>query len=127
MISVSVSKTPGGRDIVRMLSSGEVTAADAESIKPVVGPGGPHQGKPILAVIEKGANYSPEARQAFTTFGATEGGAVMPVAVVVPSAPLRVMLSFVIRLSGAAEYTRFFGTEAEGLAWLDQRVEGTAA
>lgn len=122
MIEVTLGQTPAGRELVRMRSSGEVSAADAESIKPLVGQGGKWEGKPILAVIEKGANYSPEARQAFGSFGGVKDSKPIPVAVVVGSAPLRVMLTFVIRISGAGDWTRFFGTEAEALAWLDQSI-----
>ncbi len=40
------------------------------------------------------------------------------VAVVVSSAPLRVMMSFVIRMSGSNDFTRFFTSELEAQRWL---------
>ena len=84
----------------------------------------PNAGLPILAVVTEGAKFSPEARQAFTKMNAN-GAQQAPVAVVVSSAPLRVMLGFIIRLSGASSVTKFFGTEADALTWLEEKLATT--
>jgi hypothetical protein len=110
---------------LRTVSSGDVTAADEQALNKAISPGGPFANLPILGMVEPGTNYSAEARKAFT-FGANTGGPVLPIAVVVTSAPLRVMLGFVIRISGAAESTRFFAVESEALAWLDEKLSAKA-
>ncbi|MDP1828838.1 MAG: hypothetical protein Q8L48_36595 [Archangium sp.] len=116
------SKTPNGHPILRMVSSGEVTAADADNLTRSVTPGGPWENLPLLAIVEAGASFSAEARQAFTRSNDDKTKKRMPVAVVVTSAPLRVMLSFVVRMSGAAGHTRFVSSEAEALSFLDEKL-----
>lgn len=123
-ISFAAAKTPQGKPYLRTVSSGVVTAADAQSLTTTLAPGQPLAGLPILSLVDPGATFSAEARQAFTAIGG-EGAAAMPVAVVVSSAPMRVMLGFIIRLSGAAAATRFFGKEEEALAWLEEKLSAT--
>jgi hypothetical protein len=130
-MSIVKAKSPKGHEYARMHSSGDVTAADAEALSAQYSPGGPFFDMAILALVDPGAKFSPEARQVFTKTGsAPSGGVAKPVAVVVASAPLRVMLSFIIRMSGAAGSTRFFPNEAEALAFVDQwmdEIKATAA
>ena len=63
-------------------------------------------------------DLSSEARRVFASISGASDREKSKMAVVASSAPLRVTLSFVIRLAGMAEHTRFFGDEAEALAWL---------
>lgn len=110
--------TPGGRRYVRVVSSGEIVKEDTGPLLSLITSGQAASEAGILAVVEPGTKYAPEARQALTVVGADSQGLRPWVAVVVGNAPLRVMLSFVIRLSGAGKVTRFFGDEAQARAWL---------
>lgn len=113
-------KTAKGHTVVRIVSSDDVTADQANKLNADMAAGAKFANLPILALVEPGANFSPEARKAFTS---QQGGATNPVAIVVNSAPLRVMLTFIIRISGAAAATRFFSSEAEAQAWLDEKLQ----
>src|SRR4051812_45403799 len=115
---ISKAKTTKGNEYVRMHSSGEVNAADAESMNKTISPGSAMADMAILGLVEPGTSYSPEARQAFTK----SGGGTKPVAIVVTGAPLRVMLTFVVRMSGAAANTKFFSNEPDALSWIDERA-----
>lgn len=108
--------TPQGRPYGRVFSSGEVTPEDAEAGAKQWAPGGEYANTALLAVVDPSAKYSPEARQIFTK-GQANG--TQPIAIVVSNTPTRVMLSFVVRAMGASPTTRFFKTEAEGLAFID--------
>ena len=46
-----------------------------------------------------------------------------PVGIVLNSAPLRVVMSFVIRVSGSSDFTKFFSTEEEAKAWVIERLD----
>ena len=68
----------------------------------------------------------PEARRIFTEDPGTQGSQLRaPVAIVLTSAPLRVMMSFVIRVSGSGAYTKFWSNEDEAKQWLHQRLDET--
>lgn len=67
---VSELETPKGKTYLHMLSSGDVTATDAEGLMKSIAPGTPNAGLPILAVVMEGAKFSAEARQAFTKMNA---------------------------------------------------------
>lgn len=120
-LTMQLIQTPAGHKCLRTESYGDVTAADAQKVNEGVAPGAPYFHLPILAVVQSGANYSPEARQAFGGTKSDGKTQPRPVAIVVTNAPLRVMLSFVLRISGTNN-TKFVGTEADGLAWLDEQI-----
>lgn len=124
-IVFAADKTPKGNPFVRTMSSGAVTAADAQALNAALVPGQPLSGLALLGVVAPGASFSAEARQAFTTGNNDPTAKRMPVAVVVSSAPLRVMISFIIRIAGSADETRFFSNEAEALAWIDEKLSAT--
>jgi hypothetical protein len=119
-IAVKGAKTPKGHEYVHMICSGDISGPDAEGVLAKMAPGQELAGRGIMSVIEPGAKYSPEARNVFTRNNGSENG--NPVAIVVTNAPVRVMLSFIIRLSSAAKHTRFFSTEADALAFLDEKL-----
>jgi hypothetical protein len=121
-MDVAKAKTPKGKPYLKIHSHGDVTAADAEALNKSMEPGHENADLAILATVDSGAKFSPEARQAFTRTNANPGQAPMPVAVVVTSAPLRVMLSFIIRMSPSASTTRFFANEGEALAYIEEKV-----
>lgn len=120
-MTATQSKTPKGKTYLNLFSSGDVSATDAEALMKDIAPGMPNANLPILAIVAEGAKFSPEARQAFTKMNSGDAQQA-PVAVVVSSAPLRVMLGFIIRLSGASAVTKFFGAEADALAWLEEKL-----
>lgn len=120
----SSRQTPGGRSYLRTASSGLVTDADTQNFSGVIAPGGPHYLNSVLAIVEPGTEFSPEARKAFMGMGAVEVGPKVYVAVVVSNAALRVLLSFVIRMSGAVSSTRFFDGEDAAARWLHESLDG---
>lgn len=124
----SPAVTSKGHAYLRTVSSGQVTEADANGLNAVVAVGARHAGLPILGLVEPGATFSAEARKAFTSGndGTNDMTDLKPVAIVVSSAPLRVMLGFIIRISGASGATRFFSAEADALAWIDEKLSGVA-
>ena len=121
-MDVKKSKTPKGQTYLKIHSHGDVTAADAEALNKSMLPGAENADLAILATVDSNAKFSPEARSAFTRSGGNTNENPKPVAVVVTSAPLRVMLSFIIRMSGAASNTRFFGTEPEALTYIEEKL-----
>ena len=121
-ITIAKAKSPKGHEYARMISSGEVTAVDAENVYAKYSPTGAFYDMGILALVDPGAKFSPEARQVFTKAGGGPAANPKPVAIVVTSAPLRVLLSFIIRMSGAAGNTRFFANEGEALAFIDEKL-----
>ncbi len=115
-ITVTEIVTPAGVAALRSQGSGVVSGDDAHKLQAVVRA---HAGWPLLSFQEAGSSFSVEGRQAFVNFGET----IPAIAVVVTSAPVRVMLSFIIRASqiagAAAANVKFFTTESEAIAWLD--------
>ncbi len=99
----------------------------SDEASPAVGSGGAAHGRPLLAIQDPQSRFTVEGRQAFVTFGEV----IPAVAVVVTSAPLRVMLNFVIRAGTAAtkqqNNVRFFSNESEALAWLDSEMAARSA
>lgn len=124
-INFTVQQTPQGKTYVRTHSFGVVTGEDAEGMMVQLREGGQYYGCGVLSVSDDGTELKAEARRVFTenpTNSAQQHRA--PVAIVLTSAPLRVMMSFVIRVSGSSPYTKFFGAEDEAKAWLHQRLDG---
>lgn len=121
-LQVSLEKFADGRRYIRTVSTGHVTGEDARALMLRVAPGAELDGVPMLSVMEGKVDLEPEARKVFSTLN-QGGGAAKPmqVAIVTPSAPLRVMLSFVIRIAGQSGDTKFFANEVEALKWLEAR------
>jgi len=119
-ISLSTEQFPDGRRYLRSVSTGSVSGEDARGLMMRLAPGGEFDGLPLLAVMEGKVDMSPEARKMFSSLNAPPGGQAqkMKVAVVTSSAPLRVTMSFVLRIAGQANDTKFFGTEDEARNWL---------
>lgn len=117
-VRTTLEKSPDGLEYVRMVSSGVVSAEEARGFIARVLPGGDLTGRPILAVMEGKVDLHPEARKAYGAMGKTDVEKPRAVAVVTANAPLRVMLSFVLRITGSGDHTKFFGNEPDALAWL---------
>ncbi|PZR08679.1 MAG: hypothetical protein DI536_24585 [Archangium gephyra] len=114
----TLEKPPGGRNYLRTVSSGTVTAEDVKTFAAAIQPGQPFFNTAILSVMEPGTDFTPQARKMFGEMGGAAGATRPPTAVVVASAPMRVLISFVLKVSGAAEATRFFANEPEAQRWL---------
>jgi hypothetical protein len=119
-ISLSTEQFPDGRKFLRSISTGVVTGEDAHAMMTRLAPGGEFDGLSLLAVMEGKVDMQPEARKIFSSLNAATGGQAkkLKVAVVTSSAPLRVTMSFVMRIAGQANDTKFFGTEDEARNWL---------
>ena len=122
---INTAKAPAGFEYLHVLASGVVTVEDALALNSKIKDGGPHATTPILGVVESGADFSPEARQALTVGGKRQGEG-NKTAIVVTSAPLRVMLTFVVRISGGADTTKFFSAKEPALSWLEETVKASA-
>lgn len=72
-MSWTVEKTDGGHKYLRVVSAGRITAEDAQQFSNVIQPGAEHEGVPLLAYIERGAEYSPQARKMFGEMGGPPG------------------------------------------------------
>lgn len=123
-ITFTVHETPKGNRYVRTHSFGVVTGEDAEAMMSQMRPGQPLEGVGVLSIADDGTDLRPEARRVFTETPA-EGGSQLrkPIGIVLTSAPLRVMMSFVIRVSGSSSYTKFFAKEEEAKAWIIEKLD----
>ena len=119
-IQVSLEQFPDGRRYGRTVSTGKLSGRDADEINRRTAPGGDLEGAPLLSVMEGSVEMDPEARKAFSAMNAASAkSAKQPkIALVTPNAPMRVMLSFVLRITGSGGHMKFFSNEAEALAWL---------
>lgn len=115
----STQKLADGRPYLHLESSGRVTGEEARALMARMSPGGDLTGLPLLAVMESKVDMEPEARKAFASLN--NGDKPIKVALVTASAPLRVVLNFVIKLSPQINETKFFSNSAEALAWLEKR------
>ena len=123
-ITFTAHQTPRGKTYVRTHSFGVVTGEDAETMMAKMREGAPYYGCGVLSVSDDGTDLKPEARRVFTETPTNSGSQLRaPVAIVINSAPLRVMMSFVIRVSGSSPYTKFFGNEPEATRWLIERLD----
>lgn len=121
-IQMTVEHFADGRRYGRTVSTGKVSASDVSELLRRTGPGGDLAGTALLSVMEGGVELDPEARKAFAAMNAAsaKGGQQGKIALVTPSAPLRVLLSFVLRVTGGAVSMKFFSNEAEAMTWLER-------
>ena len=108
-----------GKAYVHAVGTGAVSGDEARELMTRIAPGADLAALPIFALIEGKVDLQPEARKAFAKLTSAEGTPVK-VALVTPNAPMRVLLSFVIRLSPQVNDTKFFGDATEALAWLEK-------
>ena len=117
MIAMTELSTPKGVKVVRVGLSGLYTAAEAGEVQKGIAPDGRFHGMRMLVVMQAGTDVPAETREVMSKMdrAALEGAAV-----VVPSAPLRVFASFVLRVMGLKSAT-MHSTEEEAVAALDKR------
>jgi hypothetical protein len=118
-----VVKTPRGVRYFRAESSGPVSGGDAHSMMDPLRVGAEHHDLALLAVVADGSDFTPEARKVFGANDPERNAKNIPTALVVRSAPLRVMMGFVFRMAGASDRSRVFANEVDAKEWLFPKIE----
>lgn len=117
-LTLTLEQFNDGRRYVRTSAVRAVSAEDARAVSVRISVGGDLAGMPLLNVMAPGVELAPEARKIFAGISSASDQEKSMMAVVASSAPLRVLLSFVIRLAGMASRTKFFSSEPEAVSWL---------
>jgi len=117
MMAMSEVATPKGVKVVRVDLSRQFTATEAGEVSKGISPEGKFRGLRMLVVMQPGTDVPAETREVMSKMDreALEGAAV-----VVPSAPLRVFASFILRVMGLKLAT-LHSTEAEAISALELR------
>jgi hypothetical protein len=117
-MKMTLSTTRSGKPLVRSTSSGLLTEDDARQFHEAFSTSGPYRGLPLLAEMEKDTSFTAQSRKIFVqpNTGLTKA------AIVINSAPLRVMLNFMVKASAIGgrpdTMTQFFSTIPEAESWL---------
>jgi hypothetical protein len=119
-------RTPAGRTVLRLTSTGEVNRDHAAAFQQRTLPGGQDHGLALLIIVDRTTAISTEVRRIFTAQSEATGPRP-PAALVTSNGTLRVLLNFMTRVSGGEANTRFFQTEAEAEKWLDQQLQSPVA
>ncbi len=122
-ITYEIRSTPGGRKYSRSAAAGRITMDDVRMIQDAAKPGGPMDGLPSLTVNSADLAIDPDARKAFSDMVRDVKEDYFS-AMVVTSAPMRVMMGFILRVTGRAENMRFFNDEAAAVEWLAGKLGG---
>lgn len=122
-INISFPKTPSGHEYVHAVSQGEVSPADAHQLMDLLAPGKPHHDHGLIAVVSNGTTLGAEARKVFSFNDASRNERGIPTAVVVPSAPMRVMMGFIFKMAGAQTRARLFATEGEAVTFVESSLD----
>jgi hypothetical protein len=122
---VTTFTLPCGVTAARADGYGVITKEDAAILMQKIGRGGSHHGQPLFVSTARIEKINPEARSMFSV--SPDPNEPQQWGAVVVSNPLmRVTINFLLRVS-RARTLKMFSSEAEGLAWLDQRVREEAA
>ncbi len=113
--------TPRGHKVLISRTSGTVSAADAQLLVDAVAPGAPHAGCAVHATIDKGAQYTPEARRTFTA-----GGEYSFCAIVVSSTILKTIINFIMMVTNRDNRAKMFDSDQAAMAWLDEMLDKKA-
>lgn len=119
---MSIEQFADGRKFLRSVSTGKVTGEDARAMMMRIAPGTELEGLSLLAMMEGKVDLEPEARKIFASLNNAPSAKKMKVAVVTASAPLRVTMSFILRIAGQADATKFFPNEEEARGWLETQA-----
>lgn len=117
VITSSVVRTASGHRVLRSVYEGDITAEDARRFVDQVKPGAPYDHHGHL-VLGKMLEVSTDVRKILSAQKPHDSNNPIPVALVVPSALLRMVVSLVMRASENPN-TDFFKDESSALAWLD--------
>lgn len=112
------SRTPQGRPCLIIHISGLVELADAEALAARFAPGGPYHKQLGLGLVEKGTEFSSDARRSlpgmFPNYRA--------IASVVTSPIVRATINLMLRLGKRDSNYRMFATRDEAMTWLDEQA-----
>jgi hypothetical protein len=116
-----IKQTPGGKPYSRSVATGRITMEDVNKLKVESAPGGPIHGLSSVSINAPDMVIEPDARRAFSDMvNVSQSGHY---ALVVTSAPMRVMMTFILRLSGKATNTQLFADEASATAWVAEKLD----
>lgn len=117
MIATKPIRTASGHSVLQSTYSGEVSVEEARSFIEAVKPGGPydHHGHLVLGNM---LDVSKEVRKVLSAQKPQDLNNPVPVALVVPSAMMRMVVSLAMRASENPN-TDFFKDEASALLFLD--------
>lgn len=117
MIATKPIRTASGHPVLQSTYSGEVSVEEARSFIEAVKPGGPydHHGHLVLGNM---LDVSKEVRTVLSAQKPQDLNNPVPVALVVPSAMMRMVVSLAMRASENPN-TDFFKDEASALLFLD--------
>ena len=120
MIATKPIRTASGHAVLQSTYSGEVSVEEARSFIEAVKPGGPydHHGHLVLGNM---LDVSKEVRKVLSAQKPQDLNNPVPVALVVPSAMMRMIVSLAMRASGNPN-TDFFKDEASALLFLDSAM-----
>lgn len=121
-LTLQVEKTDGGNEFLHSISSGTVSRKDIDELMLAIAPDGRYPTQPLLAEVLAGTSYSADARQAFVEMRKGSPALTRHVAIIVSSQALRVMLTFLVRIAGSAQTTKFFTRMDDAQQWLDAEV-----
>lgn len=118
MIATKPIRTASGHAVLQSTYSGEVSVEEARSFIEAVKPGGPydHHGHLVLGNM---LDVSKEVRKVLSAQKPQDLNNPVPVALVVPSAMMRMVVSLAMRASENPN-TDFFKDEASALVFLDR-------
>ncbi len=123
-MKMTLSTSRDGKPMVRSISSGLLTEEDAQQFHDAFSASGPYNGMPMLAEMEKDTTFTPQSRKLFTK----PNTGLSRAAIVINSAPMRVMLNFMVKASSVGgrpdTMTQFFKSVPDAEAWLG---EGTTS
>ena len=118
-IELTEARTPAGHPLLRNDGSGRITGPEVQKLMDAIAEGGRYHGWRQLHVLAKGAEMSKESRALVSQ--QYQDAVQTAVAVVVPSAVLRVTIQFILKVTGD-QRTKLFSDEASALEWLDAAV-----
>lgn len=118
MIATKPIRTASGHAVLQSTYSGEITVEEARQFIDSVKPGSPydHHGHLVLGTM---LDVSSEVRKVLSAQKPQDLDNPVPVALVVPSAMMRMIVSLAMRASGNPN-TDFFKDEGSALLFLDR-------
>ena len=120
MIATKPIRTAAGHPVLQSTYSGDITLDEARRFIELVKPGSPydHYGHLVLGTM---LDVSTDVRKVLSAQKPQDPDNPVPVALVVPSAMMRMIVSLAMRASGNPN-TDFFKDEASALLFLDRAM-----
>ncbi|HEY8207129.1 MAG TPA: hypothetical protein VIG99_06600 [Myxococcaceae bacterium] len=116
---LSTFTLPCGARAGRIRIGGTLDEAESRTMMTNYAPGGPMYGLPTLVMMEETKDLTPESRAFYSAW--KEPSNTEWYAFVITNAVLRVSISFIFRVAKTKRRV-IFATEAEAVAWLDERA-----